>query len=345
MNAPVKTEDSFHQLIHQNHMWGLWEIASQMTPHPRPEAIAHQWKWSLLKEVVKQSATAVPVGDERRAMQLFNPGLNGQWATTNTMIAAVQVLLPGEVARAHRHSPAAIRFIIEGKGAYTAVEGEKVIMNPGDFVLTPSWTWHDHGNETNETVVWMDGLDVPLTKSLNSMFFEMHQEQKASHHKPVNGSKSLYGHGKLTATWTRKQDSARPFSPLMLYSWEQTAEAFHALRNHDASPHDGILLEYTHALNGGPVLPTMSCRVQMIRKGEKTKSKRVTGSSIFHVVQGKGRSVINGKAFDWEKGDIIALPSWAEHDYANAGAEDAILFSISDRPVLEALGLYREALS
>ena len=108
MNAPTKTEDAFHQLIHQNHMWGLWEIASQMTPQPRPEAIPYQWKWSLLKEVVKRSASAVPVGDERRAMQLFNPGLNGQWATTNTLIAAVQVLLPGEVARAHRHSPAAI---------------------------------------------------------------------------------------------------------------------------------------------------------------------------------------------------------------------------------------------
>src|SRR4029077_13012059 len=120
MNAPT-SEDAFHQLIHQNHMWGLWEIASQMTPQPRPEAIAHQWKWSLLKEVVKQSANAVPVGDERRAMQLFNPGLNGQWATTNTLIAAVQVLRPGEVALSNPLSPAAIRFIIEGDGAYTAV--------------------------------------------------------------------------------------------------------------------------------------------------------------------------------------------------------------------------------
>jgi len=338
----VKTEDKFHQLIHQNHMWGLWEIASQMTPHPRPEAVAHQWKWSLLKEVVKQSSTAVPVGDERRAMQLFNPGLKGQWATTNTLIAAVQVLLPGEVARAHRHSPAAIRFIIEGHGAYTAVEGEKVIMQPGDFVLTPAWQWHDHGNETNETVVWMDGLDVPLTKALNAMFFEMHQDLKASHGKPVNGSKALYGHGKLTPTWTKE----RPlFSPLMLYSWDQTAEALHDLRSHDGSPYDGIILEYTHAQTGGPVLPTMSCRVQMIRKGEKTKAKRVTGSSVFHVVQGRGRSVINGQPFDWEKGDIIALPSWAQHDFANAGNEDAILFSISDRPVLEALGFYREDLS
>ena len=341
MNAPIKTEDRFHQLIHQNHMWGLSEIASQMTPHPRPEAVAHQWKWSLLKEVVKQSATAVPVGDERRAMQLFNPGLNGQWATTNTLIAAVQVLLPGEVARAHRHSPAAIRFIIEGDGAYTAVEGEKVIMHPGDFILTPSWQWHDHGNETNDTVVWMDGLDVPLTKSLNAMFFEMGKELKASHHKPVNGSQALYGHGKLKPTWTKE----RPlFSPLMLYSWEQTMEALHDLRNLDASPHDGISLEYTHAQTGGPVLPTMSCRVQMIRKGEKLKAKRVTGSSVFHVVQGRGLSTIEGKLFEWEKGDIIALPSWAQHDFANSGAEDAILFSISDRPVLEALGFYREDL-
>jgi gentisate 1,2-dioxygenase len=275
-------------------------------------------------------------------MQLFNPGLNGQWATTNTLIAAVQVLLPGEVARAHRHSPAAIRFIIEGDGAYTAVEGEKVIMRPGDFILTPSWQWHDHGNETNETVVWMDGLDVPLTKALNAMFFEMGKELKASHHKPVNGSKALYGHGKLTPTWTKERPR---FSPLMLYSWEQTLEALHDLRNHDADPHDGICLEYAHAQTGGPVLPTMSCRVQMIRKGEKLKPKRVTGSSVFHVVQGKGRSTIEGKTFDWEKGDIIALPSWAEHDYANADGEDAILFSISDRPVLEVLGFYREELS
>src|SRR2546426_244296 len=182
-------------------------------------------------------------------MQLFNPGLNGAWATTNTLIAAVQVLLPGEVARAHRHSPAAIRFIISGNGAYTAVEGEKVIMHEGDLVLTPSWTWHDHGNETSETVVWMDGLDVPLTKALNCIFFQMHEQLKAD---------------------------------------------------------------------------------------------RVTGSSVFHVVQGKGRSVIEGKTFDWAKGDIIALPSWAEHAHSNPGSEDAILFSISDRPVIEALGFYRE---
>lgn len=342
MNAPTKVEDAFHRLIHENHMWGLWEIASQMTPHPRPEAIPYQWKWSVLEQVVKRSATAVPVGDERRAMQLFNPGLNGQWATTNTLIAAVQVLLPGEIARAHRHTPSAIRFIMQGNGAYTAVEGEKVVMREGDLVLTPNWQWHDHGNETNETVVWMDGLDVPLTKALNCIFFEMHKELKAGHGKPVNGSKALYGHGRLSPTWVKERPS---FSPLMLYSFDQTMEALDALRGREGSPYEGIALEYTHPQTGGPVMPTMSCRIQLLRRGEKLEARRVTGSSVFHVVQGQGRTLIDGKPFDWAKGDIIALPSWALHEHANTGAGDAILFSISDRPVIEALGFYREATS
>lgn len=342
MNAPTRTEDAFHELIHRNHMWGLWEIASQMTPQPRPEAIAYQWKWSLLEQVVKQSATAVPVGDERRAMQLFNPGLNGQWATTNTLIAAVQVLLPGEIARAHRHTPAAIRFIMQGNGAYTAVEGEKVVMREGDLILTPSWQWHDHGNETGETVVWMDGLDVPLTKALNCIFFQMHDARRAGESKPVNGSKALYGHGHLAPTWVKERPR---FSPLMLYSFDQTMAALHALREREGSPYEGIALEYTHPQTGGPVMPTISCRVQLLRRGEKLKARRVTGSSVFHVVQGEGRSVIDGTPFEWAKGDIVALPSWALHEHANTGSGDAILFSISDRPVIEALGFYREATS
>jgi gentisate 1,2-dioxygenase len=341
MNAPGRreSEDAFHKLIHEHHMWGLWEIASQMTPHPKPEAIPYLWPWSIVERVVEQSCTAVPVGDERRAMQLFNPGLNGQWATTSTLIAAVQVLLPGEIARSHRHSPSAIRFIMKGNGAYTAVEGEKVIMHEGDLVLTPNWQWHDHGNETAETVVWMDGLDVPLTKALNAIFFEMYRDTQMPATKPVNGSQALYGHGRLSPTWTRHEHK---FSPLMLYSWEQTAEALHALRSREGSPYEGIALEYTHPLTGGPVLPTIGCRVQLIRRGEKLKPRRVTGSAVFYVVQGKGRSIIEGKIFDWGARDILALPSWALHEHANTGSEDAILFSIHDRPVIESLGFYRE---
>jgi gentisate 1,2-dioxygenase len=332
MNAPVRAEDAFHRLIHEHHMWGLWEIASQMTPHPRPDAVPYQWKWSLLEKVIRESAVAVPVGDERRAMQLFNPGLGGQWATTTTLIAAVQVLLPGEVARSHRHSPSAIRFIMQGNGAYTAVEGEKVLMREGDLILTPNWQWHDHGNETKETVVWMDGLDVPLVKAMNCMFFEMHGEVKYEQTKPAGG---------LNPTRVKGDSKI----PLLLYSWDQTLEALNALRSAEGSPYEGVALEYTHPQTGGPVLPTIGCRVQMIREGERLKARRITGSSVFCVARGSGRTMIDGKAFDWGKGDIVVLPSWAQHQHSNTGKGDAILFSIHDRPVIEALGLYREELA
>src|SRR5438309_7408193 len=148
--ALTTVEADFHERMHAAQIHGLWELASQMTRRPEPKAIAHMWKSSLLEAMVRESGEVVPVGEERRPLQLFNPGLEGRWATTNTMIAAVQLLLPGEVARAHRHTPTAIRFIMEGAGAYTAVDGERVYMEPGDLILTPSWAWHDHGNETDK---------------------------------------------------------------------------------------------------------------------------------------------------------------------------------------------------
>jgi gentisate 1,2-dioxygenase len=335
----LPAEDAFHRRIHANHMYGLWELVSEMTPQPVPQMLPWIWKWSATEEIVKESGRAVPVGEERRAMQLFNPGLSGAWATTNTLIAAIQVLLPGETARSHRHTPAALRFILEGKGAYTAVEGERVMMAPGDLILTPSMCWHDHGNETDEVVVWMDGLDVPLTKALNSIFFQMNPEHQPPLTKPTNASKLLYGHGRLSPTWVK--DTPR-WSPLMLYSWEQTREALHTLRECEGSPYEGVALEYTHPQTGGPALPTIGCQMQLLRPGERLKARRVTGTSIFCVVQGQGQTVINGQQFRWTRGDILALPSWALHEHANTGREDAILFAISDRPVMKALGFYRE---
>ena len=336
----VSFREAFHQRMHANHMYGLWELASQMTPQPQPKMIAHMWRWSLLESIIGESAEAVPVGDERRALQLFNPGLGGRWATTNNLIAAVQILLPGEVARAHRHTPTAIRFIIEGSGAYTAVDGERVYMEPGDLILTPSWAWHDHGNETKERVVWMDGLDIPLIASLEAMFFQFYSEEKVPERRPANSSKRLFGYGQLTPTWVKEKPKS---SPLLLYSWDQTAEVLNGLRNDEGSQHDGILLEYRHPQTGGPVMPTMACFAQLLRPGEETKAHRHTGSAVYHVFKGQGSTVINGQRFDWSQGDIITLPPWALHEHANASqTEDAILFSIQDRPVLEALGLYYE---
>ncbi len=331
---------AFHERMHAAHMYGLWELASQMTRHPQPKMIAHMWKWSLLESIVDESSRAVPVGDERRALQLFNPGLGGRWATTNNLIAAVQILLPGEVARAHRHTPTAIRFIIEGTGAYTAVDGERVYMAPGDLVLTPSWAWHDHGNEAKERVVWMDGLDIPLVASLEAMFFQFYSAPQVPASRPPNASKELYGHPHITPTWIKERPQS---SPLLLYSWDQTWQALKSLHDHEGSAYDGIALEYRHPLTGGPVLPTMACMVQMLRPGERTRAHRHTGSAVYHVVRGDGYTVIDGKRFSWSKGDIIALPPWAVHEHANtSNNEGAVLFSIQDAPVFRALGLYYE---
>ncbi len=332
--------EAFHQRMHANHMYGLWELASQMTAHPQPKMVPHMWPWSTTESIIEESARAVPVGDERRALQLFNPGLGGRWATTNNLIAAVQILLPGEVARAHRHTPTAIRFIIEGTGAYTAVDGERVYMAPGDLILTPSWAWHDHGNETDERVVWMDGLDIPLIASVEAMFFQLYTSPQVPATRPANSSVQLFGHAHITPTWVKEKSQS---SPLLLYSWEQTSQALNALRNQEGSPFDGIALEYRHPQTGGPVLPTMACLTQLLRPGEHTKAHRHTGSAVYHIVKGAGFTIIDGQRFNWQKGDIFALPPWALHEHANTSASaDAVLFSIQDLPVLQALGLYYE---
>ena len=333
-------EKDFHQRMHAAGLYGLWELASQMTGHPEPRAVAHLWPASLLAAMVREAGEVVPVGEERRALQLFNPGLDGRWATTNTMIAAVQVLLPGEVARAHRHTPTAIRFIMEGTGAYTSVDGERVHMAPGDLILTPSWAWHDHGNETDRPVVWMDGLDIPLVQALNAMFFELYEQRQLPLCKPNNGSAQLYGQAGLSPTWVKEHPAA---SPLLLYAWETTWPALKALRDADGDQHDGIALEYTNPQTGRSILPTMACWIQMLPPGERLRAHRHTGSAVYYVVQGTGETIIDGRRFRWGKGDILTLPSWALHEHANPSTrEPAVLFSIQDRPVLEALGLYRE---
>ncbi len=337
--APT-TAEAFHELIHSNYMYGLWELAGQMTDHPHPKAVAHIWPADLIQRVVKDSGEAVPVGEERRAMQLFNPGLEGRWATTNTLVAAVQVLLPGEVARAHRHTPTAIRFIMQGSGAYTKVDGERLYMEPGDLILTPSWGWHDHGNEGKDTVVWMDGLDVPLVLTLDAIFFQMYEQRQVPDSRPANASRQLHGHAALNPTWVKEKAGA---SPLLLYSWAQTHSALMSMRDEAGSPHDGVALEYTNPQTGRSALPSMGCWAQLIRPGERLKAHRHTGSAVYYVAQGNGVTVVDGKPLDWTKGSIFTLPAWALHEHANPSAsEDAILFSINDFPTLQALGLYKE---
>jgi gentisate 1,2-dioxygenase len=268
----------------------------------------------------------------------INPGLPDRYGATHTLWAGFQYLMPGEVAPAHRHSPAAIRFIIRGDGAFTTVDGDKCVMSRGDLVLTPPWTWHDHGNESDEPMIWLDGLDLPLVVEMEGQFYEAFAADAQPVAKPAGDSERRYGIGQLRPTWEKW---AGPFSPLLNYKWARTEEALRRLATVGGSPFDDVAMEYINPHTGGPLMPTLACWVQLIRAGVRTRAHRQTGSAVYFVFEGRGASVIDGQRFDWRTGDLFVVPTWAWHEHASADGE-AILFSVQDTPVMQALGLYRE---
>ena len=338
---PMPAADALHNFsgaVERAHLNAPW-VREEASPAPRSRVLPFLWRWADIEPLIRQAGELMTPGRgaERRILQLTNPGVAGQ-STTHTLVTAVQLLLPGECAPAHRHSPTAIRFIMQGQGAYTTVEGEKCPMAPGDLVLTPAWTWHDHGSESAEPVIWMDGLDVPLIQSLDTWFYEAFPNDC----QPINraaDSTRRYGAGGLKPAWIKPHSS---LPPLVRYPWEQTYAALQRLAEIDASPFDDVALEYTNPATGGSALRTMACWIQLLRPGVQTHAHRQTSSAVYHVFAGQGCSVIAGQRFDWRPGDFFAVPPWTWHEHANTTAEGAILFSIHDTPVFEALGLYRE---
>ena len=304
----------------------------------KPQVEPFAWRWADAQPLVLRSGDIVtPDRDvERRVLRLANPGLDH--GTTHTISAALQLLLPGENAPAHRHTPTAIRWVLQGTGAYTTVEGDKCYMEPGDLVLTPSWTWHDHNNEGNGPMIWLDGLDTPLVNNLEATFYEQFPEDQ----QPIVGtgeSVRKYASGALRPAW---EENNLPYSPLWHYKWEQTHAALHSLAETDCSPFDDVAMEFSDPATGGPVLRTMACWIQLIRPGVNTKAHRHTSSAVYQVFRGQGHSVINGQRFDWGEGDFLVVPSWAWHEHANDTDDEAILFSIQDIPVMKSLSLFRE---
>jgi gentisate 1,2-dioxygenase len=273
----------------------------------------------------------------------LNPGaapINGtRIGATASIYAAAQLILPGETARAHRHSPAALRFIIEGSGAYTCVDGEKIAMAPGDLVLTPSGVWHDHGNDGSEPVMWLDGLDIPFTAAMNCMFIEEFPMLSQPQKMPAARSERLFGRALFPARETEAM--AAPYSPVWAYRWSEAREALELLaRSGEPDLFEGAVLRYANPASGGEVLPTMGCRLSLIARGTRTKARRTTTSTVFHVAEGSGFSILNGTRFDWKNGDTFAVPIWCWQEHS-APDGDAVLFSITDEPILAPLGLLR----
>jgi gentisate 1,2-dioxygenase len=340
--APAENSDlaEFYQETDRRHLIPLWNVTARLLPpEPQSRVQPYMWKWADLRRLAYRAGELVPIerGGERRVLGLVNPGLGGKYAATQTLWAAVQIVKPGETAPAHRHTAAAIRFIIEGDRTFTNVNGDKCVMGRGDLVLTPNWTWHDHGCESDSPMIWMDGLDLPLVGDLDAVFFEPFPREKQAVAQ-INESERKFSGPHLSPTW---EEPKQNYS-LLNYKWAPTYEALKRVGEGPASPFDDVCFEYLNPNTGGPVLPTIGCYVQMIRPGIHTQAHRQVNSAVYHVFEGRGFSVINGKRFDWEKGDFFVVPTWAWHEHANESQEEAILFSVQDTPVMKALGLYRE---
>lgn len=319
-----------------------WNVLAQEVPrHPRPQAVAHLWRKDTLLEQLLLAGELVPPEDaERRVLVLANPGLEGRPATTPTVFSDVQLVLPGEVTNIHRHTPSAIRFMLGGKGSYAMGNGRTTEQVFGDLVLGPGWGWHSHGNTGDEPVIWFDALDIPLVKFLDGSFFEGYKGLAYEGGLVDDTSSISYGQAGLLPTWERDDAIA---SPRMRYPWSEARAALTVLPDDKASPFDDLILQYVNPLNGGPCLPTLGCELQRLRPGTHTQAHQHTSSVIYVVAEGQGRSTIGDQSFDWNQGDIFVLPSWQAHDHRNLSrSEDAVLFSVNDRPTMEKLGLYRE---
>jgi gentisate 1,2-dioxygenase len=340
--TPARTPErqAFYDKIAPANLAPLWEnIHRMVTAEPRPQAVPAIWHYRDVRPHLLASGGLITAQEAtRRVLMLMNPGLGGEASITGSLFAGLQLIMPGEIAPAHRHSQSALRFIIEGHGAYTAVDGERTAMQPGDFVITPSWTWHDHGNETSEPMVWLDGLDIQIVKLLGASFAEGYPDDTQPVSRPEGDSFARYGHNLLPVDWKPEVKT----SPVFNYPYARTREALGALaRNGAPDPYHGYKLRYVNPASGEFAMPTIATFVQLLPAGFASQPYRSTDGTVFVAVEGSGESRIGDTVFRWEPHDIFVVPSWAAHTHQAHG--EAVLFSFSDRVVQEKLGLWREA--
>ena len=316
-----------------------WDFQSVQSNEPVPIKVPYRWSWAdvLRPMMVKAYDLVDPVKAERRNLIMSNPGLT-RAATTQTLIAAVQGVLPGEIAPAHRHTAGALRFMIEGRGSFTNVNGEPCSMDPASLILTPQWCWHDHANETGEPVIWLDVLDVPFILAINQWFWEPFPHEIQPRSRPKGENLKRFGAGIVRPVGPRVHDGP---SPLLVYPWDRTETALRELAELEESE-GGVTVEYNNPVTGGPVLPTIGCFAHMLRPGGVTRPQRTNASAILHVVRGRGITIVGDQKLEWETGDVLAIPHWTWVHHENRSAtEPAFIFSSTDQPILEAFGIYR----
>jgi gentisate 1,2-dioxygenase len=334
----AKRKEFYERLLQKNSA-PLWEtLAELVPPKPNPSCVPALWPYDDLRPLLMEAGQLITAKEaERRVMILENPGLRGRSQITNSLYAGLQLVQPGEIAPSHRHSASALRFVIESDGAYTAVDGERTTMRPGDFILTPSWTFHDHGNPSDVPAIWLDGLDIPIVNFLDTGFSEHYPEETQSVMRQEGDSLARYGANLLPLDYARTSLSA----PVFTYPYSRSRDALEQLyRNSPIHSCHGIKMQYVNPASGGYPLTTIGAFLQYLPHGFRGQAYRSSDATIYCVAEGSGRSKIGESIFDWKKNDIFAIPSWCF--VSHEADSDGVLFSFSDRPVQKALGLWRE---
>jgi gentisate 1,2-dioxygenase len=342
--------------LHLVEFWRDREDIENLKPRPAP--VPFLWKWADIHPHLQWASQVVPVDQaERRGLLFANPGLQGKYHATQTLLGAYSLYNPGEHAPVHRHTPCASRFVIHGKGGYTVVGGEKCVMERGDLIITPAGLWHDHGNEGIEPLVWMDVLDLPLVEALNCSYFEFEYFEDEAGRAAKSGTKKvaqtrnvpdgyseqIYGVGGVVPLFGQERGKGRSrHSPKFHYQWARVREALHAMRHERGSAYEGIYVEYVSPATGRSVMPNMSFRAQMLRPGEHTLPYRSTTSALYCVLEGSGHTQVGDVKLEWQENDVFVVPNWAWREHVNGSSDsDAVLYSVTDYPLIETAGLLR----
>jgi gentisate 1,2-dioxygenase len=324
--------------------------AAQLKPFP------HLWRWTELSPYLDRIADIARRADvspiefaERQQFLLTNPGLGGRLQVTATIRCAVSIYNPGDVAPVHVHTPNASRTILSERGGYTTIEGERCEAAGGDLILTPNGTWHDHGNDRGEPVVWIDVLDFPLMEFLDCVWIDEKfpgatagnaRAQAATH--AARYSQRLYGQGGIVPGFVpHRRGFGEATSPLFHYRGSDVRQALDGLRAEPGDPYEGIVLRFVNPATGASVFPTLDYRAALLRPGEATRWKRETAGTLYQVIDGSGTTEIAGCRFDWERNDIFVVPGFLWRRHCNRGDTDAVMYAISDMPLLAKIGQYR----
>lgn len=337
---------ALYQGFDEEHLIPLWtQIDDLMPMSPRPKAVPHVWRWSNLYPLARRSGDLVPVGrgGERRAIGLANPGLGGRPYISPTLWCAIQYLGPHETAPEHRHSQNAFRFVVEGEGVWTVVNGDPVRMSRGDFLLTPGWNFHGHHNETDQPMAWIDGLDIPFSHANDVGFFEFGSDRVTDDATPnFSRSERLWCHPGLRPL-SGLRDTVS--SPIGAYRWEYTDRALseQLLLEDEGQPatveQGHAAVRYVNPTTGGDVMPTVRAEFHRLRAGTTTPTRREVGSSVFQVFEGSGSVVLGGQETTLDVGDLFVVPSWVPWSLQAETSFD--LFRFSDAPIMERLHVDR----